>query len=81
MKLFTHLDPFPAEIRFALFQNEQVCKGQEKRVTGNIESLPTKTVLEAVCLAKKFCDIADARIVFNGKEKTGGKVPYACGHD
>jgi len=44
-------------------------------VAGDIESLPSKAVLNAVRLPEKFGHIADAGVVLNSEEEAGGKVP------
>ena len=76
-----HLDALPSEVGLALLQDEKVGKNEQERVTGNVESLPPETVLDAVGLPEKLGDVADARVVLDGEEEAGGKVPDAGGQE
>ena len=59
------LDPLPTQVRLALLQDEQAGKGEQKHVTGNVESFPTKAILETRLFAQVLADIAKASVVFN----------------
>ena len=75
------LDPLPTQVGLALLQDEQVGKGEQESVTGNVEALPPETAFETRFFTQKFTGVAKAGVIFDAQEQTCGKVPDASSDD